>query len=288
MRTTQKKPIWRDNEFPSNCRSTEDIYKFLRRAGGVNPYGENNYLLAIASEVRFLQGGEFFDYPEEVAAADCGRLEFDAETKQVPISTKIPGTRGHEETIVVEMPRGMHVTNPALRTVKEMRWVERWPLLEGWCLLHWEPGAGGCSREWWESWKVPMTDLQCLGPWPEKGMYWTFCEGIDLSTKQVTYATFKEAPPFSWMERAIAQFEHNRNKENKIANPDFRMLAALSEWRDRKRKEYEKGREELKKKFAEITAPILLSSSLEAGRIREDLARRIGERTGKSIGHVGN
>jgi hypothetical protein len=24
---------WRDNEFPPNCRSTDDVYKFLRRVG---------------------------------------------------------------------------------------------------------------------------------------------------------------------------------------------------------------------------------------------------------------
>ena len=99
MKNTIKRPIWRDNEFPPNCRCTDDVYKFLRNVGGRNPYGENNYLAVIASEVRFLQGAEFFDYPEEVDGRDCGRLEFDEETEIVPVSTKIPGTRGHEETI---------------------------------------------------------------------------------------------------------------------------------------------------------------------------------------------
>ncbi len=288
MKNTIKRPVWRDNEFPPNCRCTDDVYKFLRNVGGRNPYGENNYLAVIASEVRFLQGAEFFDYPEEVDGRDCGRLEFDEETEIVPVSTKIPGTRGHEESILVEKPRGMHVSNPHLRIVKEMRWVERWPLLEGWVLLRWEPGAGGCSREWWESWKVPGTDLDCLGPWPEQGMYWTFCEGIDVSTKSVTYATFDKLPSRSWMERAIAQFEYNRNQPDHIADPSFRMLAALSEWRDRKKKALQKQREENIARFSEVTKPILLGTSLESGRIREDLAKRIQARTGQSIGHVGN
>ena len=182
----------------------------------------------------------------------------------------------------------MHVTNPPLRITKEMRWVERWPLLEGWCLLHWEPGAGGCSREWWESWKVPGTTLQTLGPWPEKGMYWTFCEGIDLSTKQIRYATFPHIPPYAWIERAIAQFEFNRNQPDLIADKNFRMMAALSEWRDRKQAAAKKEREERIARFAELTKPILLGSSLEMGRVREDLAKRIRARTGQSIGHVGN
>lgn len=284
----KRKYLWRSEEFPPNCRSTNHVYDFLRRVGGVNPYGENNYLLAIGSEVRFHQGGEFFDYPDEVADQDAGRLEFDPDMVKVPVSTKIPGTRGHEETLLVEIPRGMHVSNLPLRVVKEMRWTERWPNLEGWVILHWEPAAGGCSKDWWESWKVPGTNLQCLGPWPDKGMYWTFAEGIDLSTKQITYTTFQKIPPFDWMERAIAQFEYNRNAPDHIADKEFRMMAALSEWRDRKVKEAKKMRDLNRDKFAEITKPILLGSSLEAGRMREDLARRIEARGGGKIGHVGN
>ena len=65
MLTTQKTPIWRDNEFPPKCRSTDDIYKFLRRAGGVNPYGENNYLLAIASEVHFRRAENSLTIPKK-------------------------------------------------------------------------------------------------------------------------------------------------------------------------------------------------------------------------------
>ena len=55
-----------------------------------------------------------------------------------------------------------------------------------------------------------------------------------------------------------------------------------------KKKVLQKQREENIARFSEITKPILLGSSLEAGRIREDLAKRIEARTGKSIGHVGN
>lgn len=286
MKTSKQAPIWRSNEFPPNCRSTEEVYRFLRRVGGVNPYGENNYLAVVASEVRQLCGGAYEDYPEELQGLDCGRIEFDPERKTVPISTKIPGT-SHQETVLVEMPAGMHVANAPLRVVKEMRWVERWPLLEGWCLLHWEPDAGGCSRTWWESWTVPGTSLHYLGPWPEQGMYWTFCEGIDLQTKQVTYATFPEIPPYSWMERAIAQFEFNRNAPNHIADAEFRKLSALSEWRDRKQAMAVKQRQENIARFNEITRPILTGSSLEMGRVREDLARRIQARGGGSLGHVG-
>ena len=278
-------PHWRPEEFPPNCRSTDRVYNFLRKIGGVNPYGENNYLAVIASEARFLAGGEYHDYPESVQGLDQGGIEFDPELVTIPVSTKVAGT-SHRETVHVEMPCGMHVKNQPLRVVKEMRWVERWPQLEGWVILHWEPGGGGCSRQWWEQWKVPGTHLQMLGPWPERGMYWTFCEGIDLGKKEIRYATFSRIPAFDWMERAIAQFEHNRGMPDTIADRNFRMMAALSEARERKAVEARKAKQELKKYFDDITRP-LLSSSLEAGRAREHLARKVKARTGQDLGHVG-
>lgn len=279
MRRDKKRPVWRDNEFPPNCRSTEDVYLALRRMGGVNPYGENKYLAVIASEVRCLYGDEFLDYADN---ADPGKLEFDPETTVVSVPTKIPGSRAHVETIAAEVPAGMHVKDQPLRTVKEMRWVQRWPDKEGWALLHWEPDAGGCSRQWWEAWKVPGTDLQRLGPWPERGMYWFFCEGFDPGRREVTLPTFEEMPPLSWMERAIAQYENNRNSED----ADYRKLVALAELRDRRKKHEASVREENIARFREITSPIL-SSSLPAGRYRNELAKKVEQRTGVSMGHVG-
>ena len=285
MKTILKKPLWRDQEFPPNCRSTEDVYKFLRRLGGVNPYGENNYLAVLAHEVRFLAGGAYHEYGQGVKGLDAGRLEFDDELVTVPISLKQEGT-SHKTTINVTTPRGMHVTNPPFRIVKEMRWVRRWPQLKGWAIVHWEAGAGGCSRSWWEQWKVPGTALQVMGPWPEKGMYWTFCEGFDPARKEVTYATFPEIPSRSWMERAIAQFEFHRNQPDNIADPEFRMLAALQEAHAREDAQEKKERDELAKEYRDDIS-FVLSSSLEAGRVREAIARTLRSQ-GIEIGHVGN
>ncbi len=143
------------------------------------------------------------------------------------------------------------------------------------------------TRAWWEQWKVKGTDLQIMGPWPERGLYWTFAEGIDIGTKLITYSTFEKAPPFDWMERAIAQFEYNRGKADKIADQNFRMLAALSEMRDRKAAQERKRIQVVKKLLDDTTRP-LWGSSLAAGRAREHLAARIRARTGQSMGHVGN
>lgn len=282
MKTTKKSPVWRENEFPPDSRSTDAIYKFLRQVGGTTPYGENKYLLAVGSKVRKLFGHAFEDYDE---GSDGARLVFDEERVVKKVETRLPGTK-HVESVLVEMPAGMHVSGKPARIVKEMRWVERFPNLEGWVLLHWEPQAGGCTRDWWENWKVPGTELHALGPWPEKGMYWTFCEGFSFTEKLMTYSYFDNVPPLSWMERAIATFENHRSTPDKIADRDFRMLAALSEWRDFKLKQAQKQREETKARFAESMKPIF-SSSLEAGRIREQWAQRIKERTGQDIGHVG-
>lgn len=280
-----QKVVWQAEVFPPNARCSDHVYKFLRKVGGVNPYGENNYLLAIASEVRFLQGGEFWDYPSNVRGLDQGRLEFSEDTVKVPVTTKLPG--GGETGFVTEVPRDMAVTGHPLRIVKEMRWVKRWPNVNGWVILHWEPEAGGSTRAWWESWKVKGTDFQIMGPWPEKGMYWMFAEGIDLATKKITTPSFAQIPAFDWMERAIQQFEFNRNAADKIANRDFRMLSALSEARDRQLSEEQQYRQFVKQKLDDAMKPYL-GSSLQAGAMREVLAKRIRERTGENIGHVGN
>jgi hypothetical protein len=285
MKTSRKRPLWRDNEFPPNCRSTDDVHQFLRRTGGVNPYGENNYLAVLAHEVRFLCGAAYHDYPQGVVGLDANRLEFDEELVTVPVTIKQEGT-SHKETVYVEAPRGMHVTNPPFRIVKEMRWVKRWPQLRGWAIVHWEAGAGGCSRNWWEQWKVPGTDLQVMGPWPERGLYWTFCEGFDPGTKQVTYATFDQLPSRSWMERAIAQFEFHCNQPENIADPAFRQFAALSEAHAREEALEKKERDELAREYRDDIS-FVLSSSLEAGRIREGIARTLRSQ-GIEIGHVGN
>lgn len=285
MKTSKQRPLWRENEFPPNSRSTEEVYKFLRNVGGRNPYGENNYLAVIASEVRYLSGGAYNEYSQGVRGLDANKLDFDPEIKIVPVSVKQEGT-SHKETIQVATPAGMHVTNPPFRTVKEMRWVKRWPQLKGWSILHWESGAGGCSRSWWEQWKVPGTDLQILGPWPERGMYWTFCEGFDPSTKEVTYSTFDQIPSHSWMERAIAQFEFHRNQPDDIVNSDFRKLAALGEAHAREQEQDKKERDELAKEYRDDIS-FLFSNSLAAGRVREGIARTLRGQ-GIEVGHVGN
>lgn len=285
MKTSKKRPLWRDQEFPHNCRSTEDVYQFLRRTGGVNPHGENKYLAVLAHEVRTLSGGAYHEYAQGVEGLDRNRIEFNPETKVVPVSLKQEGT-SHKTTIQVEVADGVRVTNGPYRIVKEMRWVKRWPQLKGWVIVHWEAGAGGCSRSWWEQWKVPGTSLQILGPWPEKGLYWTFCEGFDPANHQVTYATFAQIPSRSWMERAIAQFEFHKSQPDNIADPTFRQLAALSEAHAREQAQDKKERDELAREYKDDIS-FVLSSSLEAGRIREGIAKTLRSQ-GIEVGHVGN
>jgi hypothetical protein len=285
MKTTLKRPIWREDSFPPNCRSTDDVYKFLRRVGGTNPYGENNYLAVLAHEVRYLSGGAYEDHAPGVKGLDQNKLEFDEEMVTVPVSLKQEGT-SHKTTVHVEMPAGMHVTNKAFRIVKEMRWVKRWPQLKGWVIVRWEAGAGGCSRKWWEQWKVPGTHLQILGPWPEKGLYWTFCEGIDAAKKQITYATFEEIPSRAWMERAIAQYEYHCSLPENIVDPGFRKLSAMTEAHNREVAQEKKERDELAKEYKDDIS-FVFSNTLEAGRLRAAMAERLRSQ-GIEIGHVGN
>ncbi len=231
------------------------IQDFLRSFGGLNPYGESLYRLVVAECVMTQEAGEeIIEWRKDSTLAERGGMTTTLNQYGEPVQT--PST---------ERP---------LRTTRGIRFVRRYVGIDGWILERWFPEI--ISRADWEAPGNCMTDgTPLLGPYPEFGEY------------KLVGGPCGEVPSVVELEGIIEQCNYNVEKQAQLkaehaSHRHMRMRARYAQ----------ELIAELKKKQA-IAARIsddskfLRSSSLEAGRIREQLAQQIRARGGQ-IGHVGN
>lgn len=264
-----------------------NVRRFLHKLGGENQYGEPMLRIILAQHHMILRGGIFHDWPNGTSARDQGGLVFSETMVRRKFVTKQAGVTVQT---TVEMPEEIGISHQQpVRVVREMRWLKRFPLLNGWMLQHWEPaGYGGASRTWWESQRVPGAEgLMTLGPFPEKGDYEPFLEWIDLDKqgKPLVVPCWPTIPPLAKMEQGYLMMVQHREKAHS-ANPEWRKLTRMIEWHDQRMAQERKEDEENRAILRDQLRPIF-ASSLESGRIREQLAARARAR-GVEIGHVGN
>lgn len=274
----------RDDVLPDG-RAPKNIRKFLRDFGGTNPYGESNYRLVRAEHVLIHLGNNWTDWPDDTPIEEQGGITFSDESVLVPITTKIKKS-GHILKQLVEMPAEMLVAqSKPLRQVAEMRWVHRYPGLTGWMLQHWDPAALYGSRTWWEAQTVPNhPDLQILGPYPERGRYEQTCAWTTVNDGKVEVHTvlLRELPSCAKLEEAIEDRERKRQEHRDIANQGWVRLIAINERMQIEQQEAKKRREYVTQFCRDKVKP-MFGSSLGAGRIRAEMAKRAGMSS-----HVGN
>ena len=272
-----------------------DVYRrFLTQVGGVNPYGEPRYRLVRAEEALVFRGGIWHDWPENTSARDQGGIVFSEEKKLV--QTVVPDALGGKHLITSEVPAevGISTTQP-LRVVREMRWISRYPQLKGWVLQHWDPADMYAPRETWENLIVPggPPRLQWLGEFPVCGAYELSCEWYDSQQGKICRLPgLPELPPFGLLERSILQRESaNELAMARMREPeqlrDWRRMTRMLEWQEQQEAEKQK-RIELAQRMYRDAARTIFGSSLEAGRIREMLAKRANARGAGITEHVGN
>jgi len=261
------------------------VRRFLERVGGTNPHGEPNYRIVIAEFVQIYRGNNWHDWPKNTRIQDQGGLVFSEERKIV--RTVVPDVTGGKHELVYEAPAEVAVSHQQpLRIVSEMRWIRRYPHLNGWVLQHWDPPYLYGSRAEWESHRVPgATHLLSLGEFPNHGDYEISCEWCDPQKGFQRLGGLPELPPLSILETAIQQREARRH-EQLSANPEWRHLTRMLEWQEQQEAEERKNKESLQKYYRDIMKPYM-ASSLESGRLREQLANRARAR-GVELGHVGN
>jgi hypothetical protein len=246
------------NDVRPDGRAPEFIREAILRIGGITPYMEPMYRLIVA-ESRFLKcDGTWTDWPDYVPVPERGGLIQEKAKDQD--GTDILVTRQNDQI--------------ALRTVREIREFHYYGNPEkdekakkGWVLERWLPAHCFGSREQWNR-TLRMPDDEPMMPYPQFGDY----EFID--------GPCNELPGIEVLRSQIAFTE--RNLEKRGGNPETRMRERVNA----AEREHEKARnkyvEDAYLYLRDKTKPIW-GSSLAAGRLREELARKAGLRI-----HVGN
>lgn len=275
------------NDVPPAGRPPDVYRRFLTRVGGVNPYGEPRYRLVLAQSVLVHRGGIWHDWPENTSVQDQGGLQWSERRKQIQEIVTDNLKRKYKMTLEVPESVGISAQQP-LRVVREMRWIPRYPHLSGWILQHWDPASLYGTRESWENLIVPggPPRLQWLGDYPEHGAYELSCEWYDPQKGFCRLPGLPQLPPYGLLERSIQQRESAMHK-HVSANAEWRRLTRLLEWQEQQEAEKRKRIEMLQKMYRDVTRTVF-GSSLAAGRLREQLAKRANERGAGISEHVGN
>jgi hypothetical protein len=250
-RTTKGTPLVIRNDVHPDGEAPLYIKAKLRRLGGKNPYGEDRFRLVLAQHCRHLQGGHWHEWDENLSRADRGGQYIEDD----------PGSDGFLVRVSEHKPT---------RIVTEMRWVKKYPSIEGWVLEEWRPAHLFGTPEAWAAFKVPGTELQRLGPYPSEGQY--ELAAPNAQAKLPTEDTLEEVIDYIF-----------RKRERDAAIP--------KELRVQLRLEAMEKQAELREaaKHAEDSARVkdhmapYWGSSREAGALRTQLADRAGLRS-----HVGN
>lgn len=244
----------------------QEVQQCLLETGGNNPFGEPNFQLTIAEKTRLFQGGEWHEWPKGSRLQNRG------------------GMLLNENGLPCAPPQ-----DKPIRITVEMRWVARYPSLHGWILQEWFPAHKYGPPEDWSKHKVPGSNLCRLGPYPQFGDYelalpfgWRQAADQEVLDRDSRFSKNPDCPPLHVLRTAIQyaercrEFWHSMSAEARIkAREDHHLMRqALIEKHEHDRR-IEIIRDEMSPLF---------SSSLEAGRWREKLAR-----DGQiKVGHVGN
>jgi len=222
----------RDDVLPAG-EAPKSTKKFLAQLGGLNIYGEPNLRIVLADSIMQYRGGLWHDWAPGTDLKNQGGMVFSEETEVKRVV--MPGAMGKQLVVDVEMPREMQISEQKpIRVVRELRWIQRYPDMTGWMLQQWEPASRYAPREWWEAQRVPgAEDLAILGPFPDQGRYEPFVEWLDMMNPSLPLKrqTWPEIPPVARLEEAYYKTLRSAEKAQS-ANPDWRRMTTLIEWRE--------------------------------------------------------
>lgn len=240
------------------------VRELLINVGGRNPYGEANFRLCLASGIRKLQGAEWKTYRAGFTLRKKPNGTYTDEDGNVCIDENFQAIEPLEKPISVRV---------------EMRWIKTYPMLKGWVLEEWHPALKFGSPKAWASYRVKTKNddgtetahnLSQLGPYPEHGKY-MLClpEG------------YPYVPPLNVLRIAVNYVESCRAY---WANLTPEMRRRMEEDSDIQQAAlHEKREQDSRMAMIRDRMSPMLSTSLAAGRWREQLAKR----RGLKIGHVG-
>lgn len=266
----------RDDVLPEG-RAPLPFRKMLAKVGGLNQYGENLYRLVLAQSCMEWHGGQFWDWPENTSLQDQGGLQFSEKIVRRKHLVQRPDRHGKVGPVLmtVDEPEGMmpSMTQP-LRVVVESRYVQKYPTIDGWILQRWRPASHWGSRALWEGMKYPGTEIQMLGPYPERGAYEIAIEWVDDTSKEFHRTSWSRLPDLGALEGAIAYLEEKKIEET-TNDPQMRMLIKMHERKERIAAMQRRVSEERKALIRDEIRPYL-SDSLNGVRLRHQVANKTG------------
>jgi len=228
-------------------RAPEDLQKHLLGRGGANIYGEPIYRLVWSPSRVHKRGGRWHEWNPDIPVTERNGVQWTFDTQGV---------------LVPFMHR-------PLRIVVEVRDTRKYAF-DAWVIERWMPKSYYGSQEAWENRVLPGTTIPLLGPYPTEGEYELAAGGPGDT----------QLPTRGQLDNGLAECERMRNRwrgsvEQEVKN---RSQAAQHEYE----KSLDRQGEELRLRLLE-GRKILLSTTLEGGRLRNELAARAGIRE-----HVGN
>ena len=225
-----------------------ETQRFLKRYGGVTPYNQPKWRLIVSEECLVKEAGVWTDWAEGLSTKEKGGLNF------APIEGQ-PG-------VVYERFR-----NKPLRVVTEVRETQKYPQAAGWILEMWFPASSYGTPADWGSYKADDGITPMLGPYPECGDW------------EMQYGPWEKMPTTDTLRNLISQYSFS------IANREGTAFTRAVEYLQRAEYAAEKEEKRLKEEYAaefrDVLSP-MKSTSLEASRWRQDLAKRTGQTS-----HVG-
>jgi hypothetical protein len=216
--------------------------RFLRRYGGVTPFGKPKWRLIVASDRLIKEAGCYRDWAPGLSTAEKGGLNFEG----VP-DTPLRGFTRYN--------------NKPIRVVTEMREVRKYPQSDGWVLERWFPASSYGTPEEWYSFKAVDGITPMLGPYPECGDY------------EFGYGPWEHVPGVDVLERRIS--EYTNAQMNRKGTPQQRAQEYMQRYQEQEELAEAKRKLEYEAEMRDKLTP-MHSGSLAASRWRQELAARTG------------
>jgi hypothetical protein len=222
-------------------RDTPSSYrKAIRSFGGDNPYGGPMWRVVIA---------------ENCLTRAYGTI------REMPLGEGGVDDKGHWEADEFIVSAQMSVTPVSYTT--GWQWIPKYPVV-GWIIEKWFPSGSWGTPEQWASEKNEEGE-RLHGEYPHRGDYYILGE------------SFPERPPISDVETAIQMYL--RSEAEKPTDFERAMKRALAVEKDRIEKKREKYEAKLRQFHKSEILSVLVSTSLAAQGVRNDLQDSLGRRS---------
>lgn len=225
-----------------------EIQRFLKRYGGLNPYGRPKWRVIVSADRVVRESGVYRDWAEGLTNAEKGGLSFSP----------------NPDIVGMNFQRN---DNKPVRVVTEVRDVPKYPHCDGWILEVWFPATAYGSRDDWHSYKAVDGITPMLGPYPEEGDY------------EMQHGPWQKLPSTDVLQGYISSYAATIT--NRKGTPESRAQEYLLRYEYEQEQAYAKRKKEYEAMMRDQLTP-MSSSSLAASRWRNQLAKDAGV-----SGHIG-